>query len=169
MRSGALGETTLSEAVYQPILQAMADHQVRTVRQIQAAVAAAGVSYAQLTQAVLVLAGLGHLLLVQAEELVSAARPRAEQLNRHLMMKSRSKGDIQFLVSPLTGSGISVPCFEQLFLLAIAEGASAPAGWAATAWAVLSQQGQRIIKDGVTLKKTKGHSLCLRTSVILFP
>jgi SAM-dependent methyltransferase len=166
--TGALGEATLTEAVYQPILETMADHQVRTVRQIQAAVAAAGVSYAQLTQAVLVLAGLGHLLPVQAEELVSAARPRAEQLNRHLMMKSRSQGDIQFLASPLTGSGINVPRFEQLFLLAIAEGASAPADWAATAWAVLSQQGQRIIKDGVTLESAEQNLAELTAQAVAF-
>jgi hypothetical protein len=166
--TGALGEATLTESIYQPILETMADHQVRTVSQIQAAVAASGVSYAQLTQAVLVLAGLGHLLPVQPEPVVSVARPRAEALNRHVMLKSRSQADIGFLASPLTGSGINVPRFEQLFLLAIAEGAQEPAQWAATAWAVLSQQGQRIIKDGVTLESADQNLAELNAQAMAF-
>ena len=68
------------------------------------------------------------------------------------MKKSRHQADIGFLVSPLTGSGVQVSRGEQLFLLAIAEGANDPAKWAANALAVLSQQGQRIIKDGVKLE-----------------
>ena len=66
-----------------------------------------------------------------------------------------SQAGIGFLVSPLTGSGVQVSRFEHLFLLAITEGANDPAQFAATAWAVLSQQGQRIIKDGVTLGSTE--------------
>ena len=58
--------------------------------------------------------------------------------------------------------------FEQLFLLAIAEGASAPADWAATAWAVLSQQGQRIIKDGVTLESAEQNLAELTAQAVAF-
>jgi SAM-dependent methyltransferase len=150
--TGALGEATLTESVYQPLLSLMADHHVRTVKEMHEAVHTQGVSDGQLRQAVLVLAGLGHLLPVQEEAVVSAAAPHAALLNQQLMKKSRSQADIGFLASPLTGSGVHVSRFEQLFLLAITEGAHDPAQWAATAWAVLSQQGQRIIKDGVTLE-----------------
>ena len=84
------------------------------------------------------------------------------------MKKSHSQADIGFLASPLTGSGVQVSRFEQLFLLAIAEGASAPADWAATAWAVLSQQGQRIIKDGVTLESADQNLAELNAQAVVF-
>ena len=62
MRSGALGEATLTESVYQPLLSLMADHRVRTVKEMHEAVHTQGVSDGMLRQAVLVLAGLGYLL-----------------------------------------------------------------------------------------------------------
>ena len=105
---------------------------------------------------------------MQDKAVASVAAPHAALLNQQLMKKSRSQGDIQFLASPLTGSGINVPRFEQLFLLAIAEGASAPADWAATAWVVLSQQGQRIIKDGVTLESAEQNLAELTAQAVAF-
>ena len=84
------------------------------------------------------------------------------------MKKSRSQADIRFLARPITGSGVHVSRFEQLFLLAIAEGASVPADWAATAWAVLSQQGQRIIKDGVTLESAEQNLAELNEQAVVF-
>jgi hypothetical protein len=173
--TGALGEATLTESVYQPLLSLMADHRVRTVKEMHDAVHTQGVSYEQLLQAVLVLAGsssslagLGHLLPVQDEAVVAAAAPHAALLNQQLMKKSRSQADIRFLASPLTGSGVHVSRFEQLFLLAVAEGANDPAQWAATAWAVLSQQGQRIIKDGVTLESAEQNLAELNAQAVVF-
>jgi len=146
----------------------MADHQVRTVKAMHEAVQTQGLTYAQLRQAVLVLAGLGHLLPVQDQAVVAAAAPRAALLNQQLMKKSRSQADIGFLASPLTGSGVHVSRFEQLFLLAIAEGAEDPSQWAAMAWAVLSQQGQRIIKDGVTLESAEQNLAELNAQAVVF-
>jgi len=166
--TGALGEATLTESVYQPLLSFMADHRLRTVKEIHEAVHAQGVTDGQLRQAVLVLAGLGHLLPVQEEAVVATAAPRAALLNQQLIKKSRSQADIGFLASPLTGSGVHVSRFEQLFLLAIAEGAEDPSQWAAMAWAVLSQQGQCIIKGGVTLESAEQNLAELNAQAVAF-
>jgi hypothetical protein len=61
-----------------------------------------------------------------------------------------------------------VPRFEERLLLADTEGASAPADWASTAWAVLSQQGQRIIKDGVTLESAEQNLAELTAQAVAF-
>jgi SAM-dependent methyltransferase len=166
--TGAMGEATLAESVYQPLLSLMADYRVRTVKEMHEVVHTQGVSEAQLRQAVLVLAGLDHFLPVQEEAVVNAATSSSIRLNQQLMKKSRSQADTQFLASPLTGSGVHVSQFEQMFLLAIADGAEDPAQWAAVAWAVLSQQGQRIIKDGVTLESAEQNLAELNVQALAF-
>jgi hypothetical protein len=71
---------------------------------------------------------------------------------RHLMTKARSSNDISFLASPVTGGGISVGRFEQLFLLALGQGKKQPAEWAQFVWGILQAQGQKLVKEGRTLE-----------------
>ena len=42
--------------------------------------------------------------------------------------------------------------FSQLFILAIQQGKKKPSEWADFAWMTLAVQGQKIIKEGVTLE-----------------
>jgi SAM-dependent methyltransferase len=149
--TGALGESTMSEAVYNPLLDALADHKPKTLGQLEQALKDKGVSNAQLVQATLILTGAGHLTAVQDEGVTVKAKKACDKLNTLLLNKARSGGDISFLASPVTGGGISVGRFPQLFLLARAQGAKQPAEWAAFVWSILLAQGQRIVKDGKTM------------------
>ena len=56
------------------------------------------------------------------------------------------------MASPVTGGGIQVNRFSQLFLLAHREGHQTPNDWAAFAWNLLALQNQRLLKDGQTLE-----------------
>ena len=73
------------------------------------------------------------------------------------MGKARGGGDISFLASPVTGGAVTVGRFQQLFLMARAQGAKQPADWANTTWALLQAQGQRILKDGQTLQSAEDN------------
>ncbi len=148
--NGALGEATLAEAVYTPILDLMADHKPRSVEEIESAVKAS-VSLPQVIQAVMVLTGAGHLQTVRPAGRKSD-RTSADRVNRHLMTKARSSGEIGYLVSPETGGGIAVNRFQQLFLESKQQGKKSPDDWAKDAWGILKSQGQSIIKDGQPLK-----------------
>ena len=148
---GALGEATLSAAAYGPILDALADHSPRTLGQIEQAVQGQ-VSFAQVQQAVVVLAGAGHLAAVQEPAVSSKARKHSEKLNAHLLNLARGSNDVSFLASPVTGGGVFVGRFQQLFLLAIAQGKKSPSEWARHAWDVLAVQRQKLVKDGRTLE-----------------
>ncbi|WAJ26872.1 hypothetical protein [Antarcticirhabdus aurantiaca] len=64
---------------------------------------------------------------------------------------ARDNADLGFLASPVTGGGIAVDRFAQLFLLSIGAGARQPKDWADFAWSVLAAQNQRIVKDGKPL------------------
>ena len=150
--AGALGEATLSEAIYNPILDLLVDHKPRTLSQIEQALKDKGIAFAQLLQAVMVLTGAGYLTAVQDDANVTRAKKHTEKLNVYLMNKARGSNDISYLASPVTGGGITVGRFQQLFLLALNQGKKQPAEWAQVVWQTLIAQGQKIVKEGRTLE-----------------
>ena len=146
--TGALVEGNLTEAIYVPVLDLMADHKVRTIAQIEQAVKEAGITFAQLIQVVLVLCGNGTLNAVQDDTAITKAKKHTDKLNTQLMLKARSSNDITYLASPVTGGGVIVGRFQQLFLLALQQGKKTPEDWAAFVAQILILQGQKIIKEG---------------------
>jgi hypothetical protein len=59
--SGSLGEATMTEAIYKPILDFLADHKTRTLGQIEQAILGQGINFAQLRQAAMLLCGNGPI------------------------------------------------------------------------------------------------------------
>lgn len=103
---GALGEATMQEAVYYPILDFLADHQPRSLRQIEQAMKDKGIAFAQIREAAMLLCGAGVLCPVQDDASISKARKHTDKLNAYLMNKSQGSNDINYLASPVTGGGI---------------------------------------------------------------
>ena len=150
--TGALGEANMSEAIYAPILDLLADHKARPLSQIEQAVKDKGIALAQIIQAAMVLTGAGHLALVQDEQVIQKARKQTDKLNAHLCQKARGSNEISYLASPVTGGGVAVGRFQQLFLLSMAQGKKQPAEWAQAVWQTIAAQGQRLVKEGKTLE-----------------
>ncbi|NDE54568.1 MAG: hypothetical protein EB069_08305 [Actinobacteria bacterium] len=150
--TGALGEATLSESVYAPILDLLADHEVKTLGQIEQALKDKGMAFAQIIQAAMVLTGAGQLALAQDEPVIARARQLTEKLNAHLCQKARGSAEISYLASPVTGGGIAVNRFQQLFLQALEQGKQEPVEWAQHVWQILQTQGQKLVKEGKTLE-----------------
>ncbi|MDQ5908814.1 MAG: hypothetical protein QG599_907, partial [Pseudomonadota bacterium] len=155
--TGAVGEATLTDAIYNPLLDSLADHKPKTVGQLEAAVRDQGITFAQVLQAVMVLTGAGHLVPVQDDTTINKVQKSCSKLNTHLIQQARGSSDISYLTSPLTGGGITVGRFPQLFLLARSQGHKQPADWAQVVWQLLAAQGQRIIKDGQTLDSAEAN------------
>lgn len=145
---GALGEADMNEDIYSPVLRLLADFKPRTLGQIEQILKSEGLTFGQLFQAIMVLVGAGHMAPAQDESIFVKTKKSTDKLNQHLMFKARGSGDISVLASPLTGGGISVGRFEQLFLLAINQGKQQPEDWAKYAWQLLLTQGQKLMKDG---------------------
>ncbi|MFZ2725576.1 MAG: class I SAM-dependent methyltransferase [Methylococcaceae bacterium] len=150
--TGSLGESTLQERIYSPILDCFASYQIKTIAEIEQAISSHNISLAQLTQALLILAGMSVIATVQDDEVIEKALPQTQRLNTYLCEKARNNGEITNLASPVTGGGISIGRFGQLFLLARAKGIQQSSAWAQSVWEVLKLQKQLIIKDGVTLQ-----------------
>jgi SAM-dependent methyltransferase len=152
---GALGEATFTENIYAPILDLMADHRIRSLAQIEQAVKDTGITFAQLIQAVMVLCGNGTFSAVQDDTASNKAKKHTDKLNTHLMLKARSSNGITFLASPVTGGGVMVGRFQQLFVLAMQQGKKKPEDWAAFVTTVLAAQGQKIVKEGKPLESAE--------------
>ena len=150
--NGAVGEATMQEAVYRPILEVLSDHKPKTLAQIEQALVGKGIAFTQIVEAVLVLSSTGKLMAAQDEVTIVKAKKLTDKLNAWLMKRSRSSGEIVFLASPVTGGGVLVGRFQQVFLLAISGGQKQPADWAKFVWTVLQAQGSKIVKEGKTLE-----------------
>jgi hypothetical protein len=150
---GSLGEATLQEAVYNPILDLLADHKPKSLGQMEQAFREGGIAIglAQIQQAVMVLSATGAISAVQSDTDTAKAKLSCERINQHLIMKARASGELNYLASPVTGGGVSVSRFNQLFLLAKQRGHTQPADCAQFVWTILADQGQLLFKDGKTL------------------
>lgn len=147
---GSLGQASLNEDVYNPVLNFLSDHKPKTLA--EASVALKNLNFPQLLQAAMVSTGAGHLHPVQDDESNSTTKKATSAINKSILNRARANGDIQYLSSPLTGGGIVVSRVQQLFLLAKQSGRKTPDEWARFAWDLLSVQGQRILKDGKALE-----------------
>lgn len=150
--TGSLGEATLQEAVYDPILDVLIDYQPKTLGQVEQAVKAQGINFGQVMQAAMALIGSGALQAVQDDAVIAKAKKQSGKLNIFLMDKARGSGEISYLASPVTGGGVSVSHFQQLFLLAKNQGRKQPGEWAQFVWQTLATRGKKIVKDGKTLE-----------------
>lgn len=148
---GALGDASLSEVVYNPILDFLADHKIRTIGQIEQAMKDKEITLSQVVQAVMLLTGSGQMSIAQEENIILKAKKQTDKLNHNIMSKAGNSGDIAYLASPVTGGGIAVKRFHQLFLLGISNGKKQPGECAQFAWQVLVVHGQQIMKEGKPL------------------
>lgn len=148
---GALGEATLQAEVYNPLLDKLADGP-RTVRELVADPAIAGLGWARLQQALTILVGAGHLQPCLPAKDDARRAKSTKAFNNAVIQRARDSADLQFLASPVTGGGVAVGRFQQLFLAALAEGKKQPREWAEFVWRILDGEGQRIVKDGKALE-----------------
>ncbi len=150
--TGALGEASLQEHVYGPILEALGDYQPKTISQLEAITIGRGISFPSLIQTIMILSGISVLAAAQDENAISRSKETSQRINQHLLKKARGSDEVGFLASPVTGGGIPVARMEQLFLLARSEGKRASETWAEYVWPILSSLGQRVMKNGVPVE-----------------
>ncbi|ELX09400.1 putative oxidoreductase [Janthinobacterium sp. HH01] len=147
----AQGDATLSDAIYIPLINLLSDYAVRSIGDIETALQGHGITLAQVHEACLLLAEKGVLANTQEAAVAARRRPQTDRLNQRLMRQARGSGDVTVLASPVTGAGVAVGRFQQLFISAMAEGKQQPSEWAHYAWQVLKASQQTINKQGVKL------------------
>jgi hypothetical protein len=149
--SGAAGEKTLRDDIYGPILDAFADGQPKSFGEVLQAFGQGDAAFVQVFEALMVLIGKGDIAPAQTAAAVAAAKPVTDRLNAVFLDRARSNRSIGVMASPVTGGGIPIGRFQQLFLLARAQRSASPVEWAAFAWKCLSDQGERVVVEGKVL------------------
>lgn len=150
--NAAVGEATLQEAIYQPLLAQLAERQYapKTLRELLSSLPSQ--PYAQLLQALVVLTGMGVVSPCQTESIAKQTHKRCATLNTFLCNRSVFSADIDALASPVLGGGHAVGRIMQLFIRARQQGKKTPQEWALQAWEILESQDQRLLKDGKPLE-----------------
>lgn len=157
--NGSLGEANLQENIYNPLLDFLADYRPHSIAEIERAMATPAkgkgkpraTNFNQLTEAIMILVSTGNVSPAQDDETSLRMKPTTDRLNTHLLDHARSNDTVHYLASPVTGGGISVPRFNQLFLWAASQGLQKPTEWAQSAWQALQAQGQKLLHEGKML------------------
>jgi len=151
------GEATLHGDLFRPLIETLAarDHAPKSFGELLRVLPS--LSLAQLVTAGAVLVGAGHAAPCQAEPAERQVRETCATLNRHLMERARTRGDVNQLASPVIGGGITVVRFQQLFLLALGLGCDTPADCARFTWQLLNEQGQNVVLAGRPLETPEAN------------
>ena len=144
---GVLGELTLQDEVYEPIL-AKLDGQPKTIRELLANPSVANLGLARLQQALMILLGQAKCHIAPPSSGEAERAKRTGSLNLAIMRRARELADLAYLASPVIGGAIEMDRVGQLFLLAAREKAPDRARFV---WDLLKIQGQKIVKDGKML------------------
>jgi len=149
---GSHGDGTLPEHIHRPLIEVLAEnhHEPKSLRHLVGHDRLKAIPRAHVTEAVLALTGTGHVSTARVPTAESRARSRA--YNQQVCQHTSHAGDIAFLASPVTGSGIPVGRVEQLFLLALRQGRSTQPELAAHAWELLAAQGRRFVEEGKAIE-----------------
>ena len=149
--NGPAGEAVLQAEIYGPVLEALAAKAYipKTLRQLAGAVPT--MTYDALEQAINVLVGMGAAAPCQSEAAEKLVQARCSTLNLQLCKRSLFNNQIQTLASPVTGGGVPVSRFQQMFLISIKQGKKQPSEWAQLAWDIIGDQGEGIVKDDKAL------------------
>jgi SAM-dependent methyltransferase len=150
--TSAMGEARLQESVYQPLLAILAGNKFAPKTLKELASSAPALNWLLVRQAVTVLVGIGVLSPCQSEADIKLVSKRCAALNRHLCERAQFGNEIELLASPVTGCGVHVGRFGQLFLMAQHQGKKHAQEWAQFAWNILAAQNQRLLKDNQTLE-----------------
>ncbi|BAT57574.1 putative methyltransferase regulatory domain protein [Variibacter gotjawalensis] len=144
------GEATMQADIYAPILDRLSAGPA-TLREMVGDARVGQISWSNLQQALVILIGAGHVQpALPAKDDGKRART-TKPFNQAVLHRARDSGDLQSLASPVTGGGVGIGRFQQLFLLAFTEGKKTSEEWAEFAWQVISSQGQAVVKEGKRL------------------
>ena len=164
---GRQGDLPLQPEQYAPVLTALQDGPL-TVRDLLDQGAFGQNTWEAITRILTVLIGAGHITPCLPQEGLEERAAHCRAFNTAVCKRAEDSETLRFLASPVTGGGIEMDRFEQLFLLARSEGLQTPNEWAELAWQILAPQGYRLHADGRILETPEENLAVLRVRANTF-
>lgn len=148
------GKLTLKKEIYEPLLEELkADHfRPKSIGELAAKLDVTKVGMPSVIEAVAILVGMGTAAPCQSDDDAQKVKASCQRLNTYFLEQSRLSGKYEYLASPVTGGGVRLDRFQQMFLLARQHGKAEPSAWAAEAWQNLKAQNQSLIVEGKVLE-----------------
>ncbi|NGZ28617.1 MAG: hypothetical protein G8345_17210, partial [Magnetococcales bacterium] len=143
-----MGEFTLDEAIYRPIVKLL-DLRVHSLEEILQHPTTRDIGYGKLVHALSILMATGQITLAMPEASEGRRQATTRALNQVIMQQTRMGADWPWLVSPVTGGGVSINTMEQMFLYFLAV---APKEVIPQVWQVMQSTNQRLVVQGNVLK-----------------
>lgn len=121
-----LGELTLDEKIYGPLIECLAtgNYAAKSLEEISEAPRLASFDFREVLSALLMLVGLGYAQPAQSPS--DLQREQCRALNLYLCQRALSSGEIGALASPILGGGKAVPQEHQIVILAMLAGMTEP-------------------------------------------
>ena len=139
-----IGEINLLPEIYNPVLDEL-DKGPRTLAELFAALAP-GLPPERIQQALLVLLASGHILLAPTGY-TEQRKEATGRFNAMVVERANQSDELQFLASPVAGTGIFVDLVDRLFLSALKKDQDL----ATFAWEALRARNQVMLKGGKPL------------------
>lgn len=162
-----LGEVTLQETAYRPVINAFEDAGGHALlRDIVKDPAVAQLGWARLQRILRTLVGNGAMHPCPSGTPDNEKRKECTaRLNRAIIKQAPYSDILQCLASPVTGNGVAVSRLSQMFLLSMEEEEK---NRAAFAWNLLKKQGQTLGKDGKILATDEENTAVLKERYDIF-
>jgi SAM-dependent methyltransferase len=148
---------SLKKELASPIINALASNELapKTVAELEADKHVGKLTFAQLAEMLIALAGADVIAPAQSDDDISAAKVHCDQLNTELLRRAEFEVQSNMLASPIAGAGLSCSRIHQLFLGAMKEGKNSESGWIDHAWKKLKAQGHSFLRDGKPVTEEK--------------
>jgi len=156
--STSLGQIKLYQAIYNPVLNALAEFQIKTIKQIEMHCREAKISLDQITQAILVLCSKGFIVAIQDDHTNNKVNAQTDRLNAYLLERATRNQEGDVLTSPVTGGAINFSYLGLLFILALKKGKKTPKASAEFVWNRIKKQrgsiyiGDKLVRDAGSAK-----------------
>lgn len=139
------GEVTLSETLCRPLLEYLEESNFRP-KELSEYVTRNKSDVRAIVEAIAVLVQENHVMPCQSEAAIKVVKKSCERLNAYICERATFGDAIQHLASPLTGCGVGVDRFSQLFLAQYRKGERSADKLADVTWKIISRQGQLLTR-----------------------
>jgi len=153
------GKLKLDKLIYQKILNALSSYQVTSLGQLEIDLASDGVSFSDLSEAIVILFEFNAIGLAQNSEVVDKVKSRCALLNHYLIERNIEYSNLHHVVSPVIGGGISLDPIAQRFLSFYQEETQDEDQLAKSVWSELKRLGQVMKSNDGKLLKTEQSNL----------
>jgi len=149
-----LGMLQLRPEIYRPVIDVLAEGPI-TVRELIERLPSGKMEWASLTDAIKVLVGRGDLQVALPPEHETERVQAAQAFNAVVMGRAKEQAPLAYLASPMTGGGIQVDTFTQLYLAAKRKGTPDPVGLIAN---LAAASGKSFEKGGKALSPDEARA-----------